>query len=268
MNPQGTPAALGQDLEIAARLRRLDHAEGVFLAGHRQILGVLAGDLQEDAAVRAALVGLPGRMQKARAEAEAGRRFGAVADHPAPALQRRDMAGAAFDIGEQTRIVAGADAAEMGLERRGQAGRRGRQRRRVPRVGEEAEAAVGEKRLLLRQCPGLLVGRGQIAGLDLARLDIGLVERVDADDRAGDRGRHLPAEEFLSELHRVGDDDPHHRLARRFERGDRVLLLGILVSGEPQIGEEPVVAVDRGGSERLGVDRHDPLAELAGRLGQ
>ena len=31
MHAQRAPAALGQHVEIAARLRRLDHAEGVFL---------------------------------------------------------------------------------------------------------------------------------------------------------------------------------------------------------------------------------------------
>ena len=46
----------------------------------------------------------------------------------------------------------------------------------------------------------LLVGLGQRARLDLACLDIGLVERVDADDRAGHRGRDLPAEEFLADV--------------------------------------------------------------------
>ena len=63
-------------------------------------------------------------------------------------------------------------------------------------------------------------------------------------------------------------DDPHHRLAGRFERGDRPLLLVVLVGGEAQIGEDAVIAVDRRRAQRLGVDRHDALAELAGRFGE
>ena len=72
MDAQRAPAALGQHLEVAARLGRLDDAEGVLLARHRQVVRVVAGDLQEDAAVRPALVGLAGRVQEARPEAEAG----------------------------------------------------------------------------------------------------------------------------------------------------------------------------------------------------
>ena len=73
MDAQRAAVALDEHLEIAARLRRLDDAERVALAGHRQVRGVVAGDLQEDAGVGAALVGLAGRVQEARAEAEAGR---------------------------------------------------------------------------------------------------------------------------------------------------------------------------------------------------
>src|SRR5215470_14483300 len=62
VHAQGAPAALRQHVEIAARLRLLDNAEGVGLAGDRQVLAVVAGDLQEDAAVRAALIGLPRRV--------------------------------------------------------------------------------------------------------------------------------------------------------------------------------------------------------------
>src|SRR6202011_3017589 len=52
------------------------------------------------------------------------------------------------------------------------------------------------------------------------------------------------------------------------ERSDRPLLLGILIGGEPQISKHAVIAVDRRRAQRLGVDRHDPLAELAGRFGK
>src|ERR1700675_409203 len=69
MDAQGAAAALGQDVEIATRLRRLHDTESVFLARHRQILAIIAGDLQEDAGIRAALVGLPGRVQEPRPEA-------------------------------------------------------------------------------------------------------------------------------------------------------------------------------------------------------
>ena len=55
--------------------------------------GVVAGDLQKDAAVRSAFVGLPGGVQKARAEAEHGGDFLGVADGEAHFLQRVFVGG-------------------------------------------------------------------------------------------------------------------------------------------------------------------------------
>src|SRR5437879_3630757 len=54
---QGPPATFRKNLQIAARLRRLDHAKRVGMTGHWQVFGVVAGDLQENAAVRSTLVG-------------------------------------------------------------------------------------------------------------------------------------------------------------------------------------------------------------------
>ena len=47
MHAQRAAAAFGQHREIAASLRGLHDAERVFLFGHREIDGVVAGDLQE-----------------------------------------------------------------------------------------------------------------------------------------------------------------------------------------------------------------------------
>ena len=71
MHAQRTAAALREHLEIAARLRRFDYAKSIFLAGHREIGGIIACDLQEHAAVRPALVRLAGRMEKAWPKSEA-----------------------------------------------------------------------------------------------------------------------------------------------------------------------------------------------------
>ena len=74
---------------------------------------------------------------------------------------------------------------------------------------------------------GLLVRVGQLARRDLARLDVGLVERIDADHRAGDGGRDLEAEEFLREMSAAREADAHHRLAGALERVDRLVLRGV-----------------------------------------
>ena len=106
----------GQHFEIAPGFCRLDDSEGVFLAGNREIIGVIARDLQEDAAVGPALVGLPGRVQKARAEPKAGRDALAVAHKPSDFLERLSMQGVALDVGKQREIVSFAQTAEMLLE--------------------------------------------------------------------------------------------------------------------------------------------------------
>src|SRR5262249_23200494 len=58
----------------------------------------------------------------------------------------------------------------------------------------------------------LAAGREHLVRLVLRRLYVRLVERVDPEDRARDRGRELPAEELLAQLIRRGEPHPR-RLA-------------------------------------------------------
>ena len=60
MRLERPPAPFGQNAEIAARLRRLDHAEARVTAGNGEIEVRLGGDLQEDAGVWPAFAGLSG----------------------------------------------------------------------------------------------------------------------------------------------------------------------------------------------------------------
>ncbi len=79
MHTERAASALGQHIEIAARLCRLDHAERGLLTGYREVFGVIRGNLQKHAAIGPALVGLAGGMQEARAEFGAGRDMAPVA---------------------------------------------------------------------------------------------------------------------------------------------------------------------------------------------
>src|SRR5581483_5940789 len=90
-------------------------------------------------------------------------------------------------------------------------------------------------RRALRRDVRLLAGGQDLPRLVLARLHVRLVERVDAEDRAGDRDRELPAEELLAEL---------------------------VLAGEPHVLRLPVRAV-----RRFAGGRNEPLALLACRLG-
>ena len=92
---------------------------------------------------------------------------------------------------------------------------------------------------------GLLERRGQFAGLDLGGLDVGLVERIDAEHRAGDRGRHLEAEELLADMVDRFHDDAHDGMAGLFQRGELVVMRGVVFAFGPDVDEEAVVAVER-----------------------
>jgi hypothetical protein len=60
MHPQDTPIVFDKNLEVAARLRRLDDTETVFLSRHVEIGQIVACDLQEYTCVGPALVRLSG----------------------------------------------------------------------------------------------------------------------------------------------------------------------------------------------------------------
>ena len=90
------------------------------------------------------------------------------------------------------------------------------------RVAVEGQAVAARDRLGGRRrplaCSPALADAQHVAGELLGLLDVGLVERVDAEDRPGDRGGDLPADELGAEIDRVGELDPDHRVAGRLER--------------------------------------------------
>ena len=174
-----------------------------------------------------------------------------------------------LDVGEEPQVVPRAEPVQMGLDVRGE--RRGADRRlqrlAVPRVGEELHALALEERRLGGEPARLLVFGGQCLRRDLAGLHVGLVERVDADHRAGDGGADLPAHELLGQIVRGLHVDADDGLARLLEREDRRVLGGVGGLLQTEIGEDAVVAVGLGRPEALAVDGDDALALLAGGLG-
>src|SRR5262245_48626476 len=99
----------------------------------------------------------------------------------------------------------------MGFESARQARCLWLQRTFVTRICKELYLVTFKERPFFRKLPGLFVGPGKVPSFNLCRLHIGLIEWIDANDRAGDRSRHLPAEEFLPELHWIMHNDAHHR---------------------------------------------------------
>src|SRR5260370_14706448 len=110
MPKQGAAPAIGEDLEISAGLCGLHYAEGGFLAGNRYVVGVVEGDLEEYTGVGSAFVGLTGRVQKTRAEAEARRDVLGVADCMADFLQLRFMGFVHLNVAKHGEVVAVSDA--------------------------------------------------------------------------------------------------------------------------------------------------------------
>src|SRR6516164_11783036 len=118
MDTQRAAAAFCKDSKVAPRLRRLDHAKGVLLARNRQVLGVVAGDLQEYAGIGSALVGLSRRMKKARAKPENCGHLFLVADGVPDGLQGPLTLRIHRDIAKHGKVIAGAEAAKMPLQNR------------------------------------------------------------------------------------------------------------------------------------------------------
>src|SRR6185437_14810896 len=270
MNAQRAPTALHQNLEIAARLRRLHHAEAVGMAGHVDIARIVAGDLQEDSRIGAALVRLPSRVLEARPETEADGGAGPVANARAECSQCLRVRRVALDIGQQRHVIAapraGVHTVEMALQ---VAGQRvvAAELARIARIGVESHAVLTEYRLLPRKIVRLLELVGQRPRLLLACLHVRLVERVDADDGAGHGCRDLPAEEFLADMPDILDPDPRDRMPRPLQRLYRLALRAIGMSVQLQIGEEPVTAVAVGRGERLVRQRNEAASLLPRALG-
>src|SRR6267154_717688 len=113
MDAQSAAASLGEDVEITARLRGFYDAEGIFLAGHGKVGGVIVSDLEKDAGVRAAFVGLSCGMQESRTEAEAGGDFLFVTNDVTEFLKNFFVFGVHGDIGEDGEVITDAGMREM-----------------------------------------------------------------------------------------------------------------------------------------------------------
>src|SRR5215471_3392210 len=106
MDAERAAIAIREDLKVPARLCGLDGAEGVAPPGYRDVDRVIAGDLQEDAGVGTALVGLSGRVQEARSEFQAGRIARRVSNGLPDRLQHLLVRRVHLHVREQREVVA------------------------------------------------------------------------------------------------------------------------------------------------------------------
>src|SRR5947209_15601165 len=104
MHAKCASLALDQHAEIAAGLCCLYHTERITLARNRKVVCIVAGNLQEDAGVWAAFISLPGGMQEAWTEAEAGGVRPGLANYVADALQLDFVLLIHFYVGKQGQV--------------------------------------------------------------------------------------------------------------------------------------------------------------------
>src|SRR5712664_1107174 len=106
VDAQCAAAAFGENREVAPGLRGFHDPESVFLPGYRRILGIVASDLQKNAAIGAAFVGLSSGVQEARAKAEDGGHLLLVAHGVPNTLQRLFIRGIHRYVAQDCEIVA------------------------------------------------------------------------------------------------------------------------------------------------------------------
>src|SRR6266851_1346140 len=134
-------------------------------------------------------------------------------------------------------------------------------------VGEEFYAACFEKWHFWRQAPGGFILARQLAGFDLAGLDVGLVESIDADDGACNSRSDFPTEKFLAKIVGVRQSDANDGLSSLFEGGNRSILGLVGLRRQAQISEHAIVAIGSWLGETLAIHGDDAFANFSGGFG-
>jgi hypothetical protein len=112
----------------------------------------------------------------------------------------------------------------------------------------------------------LLLPIEQRARRILGLLHLRLVERVDVEHRAGNRGRDLPADELGAKRQPIRQIDPQNR-RDRVQRAHRAVLLGRGLAEHVDLDERAIGSVRLRETERLAGDRHHADTLFAGALG-
>ena len=264
MRAQDAPTALGEHLEVARGLRRLDHAEARTTSRNGEIVRRPCRDLKKNAGVRPALVGLPGRMQEARPKLQTRRGARSVADGRAQALQRREPRGCGIEIGDEREVIAVTEPREVRLEPAFKRGGRSKlpQRVGIVRSGVKRDAVFLEHRLLRRKRAGFLESVGHCACCELARFHVRLVERIDAEDRRRRRLSPSRSGRTPERLSLASEDGSAPRVPAALQRIGGLVLRGIRFALVAEINEQPVGAVGRNVAERFVGDWNDAVSQF------
>ncbi len=137
----------------------------------------------------------------------------------------------------------------------------------VALVGKKFDSAAFEEGSFRRQAARGFVFGGELAGFDFAGFDVRLIERIDADNGAGDGSGNFPAKEFLAERVDVRKGDANDGMTGFFESGDGGILGFVGFGGQAQIGEDTVVAVSLRLGKLFAIHGNDAPADFSGRFG-
>src|SRR3989454_11727383 len=159
-----------QGAHVAARLGALQSAERRAHLGHCGVFGVVRRDNEEEAGVRAALVQLPSGVEVARTEAKRGRAAERAGPRRAHLLEPRGDLGGGPEVSEDRDVVS--------PKRRAPQRVRGERRQWLP--------CIGPRELGARQ--------------RLRFLDVGLIERIDAESLAQLPRGVLPLQELRAQI--------------------------------------------------------------------
>ncbi len=131
------------------------------------------------------------------------------------------------------------------------------------------QRATGGRGLRLGQLAFVGVDVEHPLGVLLGLGDVGLVEGVDAQADAGDRGGELPAEELGRHPGGVVEADVDERMAGPGQGAQLGVDVDVplAVAGRTQADEDAIVAVDLRCTQGLAIDGHDAHPILAGGLG-
>ncbi len=157
-------------------------------------------------------------MKKTRAEAEHSSNLLGFDNLFADLLENFLVFREHRDVGQESKVITGLEAVNVLADDSAQCVGTVQESIGIGFVGKQLDAVLFENRLFGWKRARLFKLGGQIAGGDFAGFDVRLIERIDAEDGACDRGGDLPLEHGLTEIVKIADHHAENRFARFFER--------------------------------------------------
>src|SRR3954451_2759709 len=259
------------------RLERDEIADGLSVdqrpkclvpAGNLDVVRVVRSEREKAAGLWAALVELSCRVEEAWPEAHGHGTAASIAQHRRHVAQRGVTCLAWRDVCLEREVAVALP------PRRSPPGppdepavNTGQTQRRV---AGQRQRAVGAERLFGRKVVFVLVLVQDALRVVLRLRHVRLVKRIDAEHGTGDGRGEFPAEELAAQGAVASEHaQVEHRMTgcgERLELGLRLLIPGGVGAGR-DTDEYAVAAVRIGAAQRLGSDRQDADAVLAGALG-